>query len=361
MTNDLLKIEEKTFSEDDSSEVPPNDIVAFNELRSCSDLYRMKSQGILDISPDFQRDVVWSPADQSRFVDSLAKQLPIPSMCFAQDYTAQKWLVIDGLQRISTIVRFLEGGDWKISELDDIEPEISGVSVAAIKTSKTSLHQYYTKIENLSIPITVLRCSFSKKSHMEYLFTIFHRLNTGGMKLTNQEIRNCIYGGSFNDLLKEIDRNKTWRAINKMKGSSSFRFAKQEIALRFFAQMDRRKTYDGQLAKFLNSYMHDHRKPESAFIEEKRNLFTKTINMVYEKIFDKSVPKRLPVTILESVLVGVGTNLAHVEQQNQTQAQANFAALMSDPIFSEDALLEGLSKKRSVTTRLDAATSHFSR
>lgn len=191
----LAKLEERALCENDSDEVPPKDIVAYNELRSCADLYRMHEQGILQIQPEFQRDIVWRGADQTRFVDSLIKQLPIPSMCFALDHKAQKWMVIDGLQRISTIVRFLDGGDWKLSKLADIEPEISGTSVAAIKTSDTTLHHYYTRVENLSIPVTVLRCDFEKQAHMEYLFTIFHRLNTGGMKLNNQEIRNCIYGG----------------------------------------------------------------------------------------------------------------------------------------------------------------------
>src|SRR5690606_17196849 len=107
---------------------------------------------------------------------------------------------IDGLQRMATINRFLEGGDWKLSRLEDIDPKLRGQSVAAIKTSNTKLHNYYTRVENLSIPLTVLRCDFSKSSHMEYLFTIFHRLNAGGTKLNNQEIRNCIYGGPFNQL-----------------------------------------------------------------------------------------------------------------------------------------------------------------
>jgi uncharacterized protein with ParB-like and HNH nuclease domain len=187
----------------------------------------------LEIQPEFQRDIVWKGPDQTRFIDSLIKQLPIPSMCFALDHKAQKWIVIDGLQRISTIVKFLEGGDWKLSQLEDIEREIAGKSVAAIKTSTGPLHQYYTRVENLSVPITVLRCDFKKKAHMEYLFTIFHRLNTGGMKLNNQEIRNCIYGGALNNLLKELDEYPHWRRINKMKPGKTYRFTKQDIMLRF--------------------------------------------------------------------------------------------------------------------------------
>jgi len=70
-------------------------------LRSCADLLRMHSSGKLEIQPDFQRDVVWKPDEQARFIDSLVKQLPIPSMCFSLDYQTQKWKVIDGLEVLS--------------------------------------------------------------------------------------------------------------------------------------------------------------------------------------------------------------------------------------------------------------------
>lgn len=121
MDQTISKLEEQSFYEDDYAEVPPSDIVAYNELRSCADLFRMKQQGILNIQPEFQRDIVWKGPDQTRFIDSLIKQLPIPSMCFALDHKAQRWIVIDGLQRISTIVRFLDGGNWTLSPLEDVE------------------------------------------------------------------------------------------------------------------------------------------------------------------------------------------------------------------------------------------------
>jgi len=273
----LEELEEQSLNEDDNPEVPPSDIVAYNELRSCADLFRMHDQGIIKIQPEFQRDFVWKGPDQTRFIDSLIKQLPIPSMCFALDHKAQRWIVIDGLQRMSTIIRFLQGGDWNLSALDDIEPAIAGKSVAAIKTKDDPLHQYYTRVENLSVPITVLRCDFKKKTHMEYLFTIFHRLNTGGMKLNNQEIRNCIYGGTLNEFLKESDNYPAWRRLNKMRPKQLYRFTKQEIILRFLAFHDKAHTYEGHLAKFLNSYMHEHQNAPEDFIEAKRMLFRGTV------------------------------------------------------------------------------------
>jgi hypothetical protein len=64
---------------------PPSDVVAFTEQRSCADIYRMYEKGQLDIRPDFQRGEVWTNRAQTLFIDSLLKQLPIPSMCICLD------------------------------------------------------------------------------------------------------------------------------------------------------------------------------------------------------------------------------------------------------------------------------------
>lgn len=75
----ITKMENESFYENDHAELPPSDIVAYNELRSCADLFRMHQQKILEIQPEFQRDIVWKGPDQTRFIDSLIKQLPIPA------------------------------------------------------------------------------------------------------------------------------------------------------------------------------------------------------------------------------------------------------------------------------------------
>lgn len=114
--------------------IPPQDLFAFNELRSCADLKRMYDKGQLDLSPDFQREKVWGLPAQTRFLDSLLKNLPIPSMCISQDTESNKRIVIDGLQRISTIISFLNASegkieDFKLSTLDDVDQRLSGKNI----------------------------------------------------------------------------------------------------------------------------------------------------------------------------------------------------------------------------------------
>jgi len=173
MTVKLDEMEKSSFEDDDSVEVPPPEIVAYNELRSCADLFRMYTQKALVIQPEFQREIVWKAPAQTRFIDSLIKQLPIPSMCFSLDYKLQQWQVIDGLQRISSIIRFLSAENWTLSKLDDIDPKISGQPATTFADTRSPLNEYYKRVENLTLPITVLRCDYSKKSHTNY-FVIFN-------------------------------------------------------------------------------------------------------------------------------------------------------------------------------------------
>lgn len=358
--SELDIMEQETFEEDDSTEVPPQDVFAYNELRSCADLFRMYKDRILEIQPEYQRRIVWPDAAQTRFIDSLIKQLPIPSMCFSLDFKSQKWQVIDGLQRMSTIIRFLTGSGWTLSKLDDIDPKISGKSVSLFADRKSSLHSYFTRVENLTLPITVLRCDYQKQNHAEYIFTIFHRLNSGGMKLNNQEIRNCIYSGPFNDFLKELDANPEWMIINKMEEPGSYRYTKQEIILRFFAFHDKYESYSGRLSKFLNDYMSDYRYPTESFISEKRNLFNRVVDIVYKSVFAGRIPAILSTSILEATLVGVSINISFLEAQTQDTIQSLYQKMIGHYEFSEKRLREGLAGRERVIARMSTAKKIFS-
>jgi len=353
--------EKMTFEEDDSFELPPPDIVAYNEARSCADLYRMYKDKILEIRPKFQREVVWKNAAQTRFIDSLIRQLPIPSMCFSLDYKTQKWQVIDGLQRMWSIIQFLSNKSWELAKLDDINPKISGKKVAEFRNKKNAvLYPLYSSVKNLSLPITVIRCDSSKMSHTEFLFKIFHRLNSGAERLNNQEIRNCIYGGSFNNLLKELEKEHSWMVINKMKKEKGYRYAKQEVILRFFAFHDIWNEYDGRLGKFLNNYMQIHRNPPEIFLREKKDLFNRTVKIVYGTIFDGKMPSKLSISILEGVLVGISLNLDFIDRQTPVQIKAMYEKLRHKRIFSEKMLREGLASKEKVKNRMLTAKKVFS-
>ena len=358
MDDELEEFSDPEFNDDDSSETPPTDIVAYNELRSCADLARMTDDGVIDLQPDFQRDVVWKPTDQTRFIDSLVKQLPIPSMCFAFDHKTDTWIVIDGLQRMTAIVKFLKGGDWRLSKLEDIDERISGKLVASFKTGTGDQKKLFARVQNKTLPITVLRCDFSKKSHMEYLFTVFHRLNSGGSKLNNQEIRNCIYSGGLNQLLRELDATPAWRKFNSMTLGNNYRFVKQEVILRFFAFLEEPQKYNGQVGKFLNEYMHPRRNMSLVDITNKSSIFDRVISLI-DKIFPNGPPGKIPTAVVEALMVGMARNIDNVETLDQAELQQRYATLRVAQPFNEEGLAEGLSKKDKVESRLAEATNIF--
>lgn len=360
MKTEAQKVIDNLYEEDEETienVVPPTDIFAFNESRSCADLKRMYDKKQIDISPDFQREQVWNQPSKARFLDSLLKNLPIPSMCISLDISSQKRVVIDGLQRISTIVEFLDAvendKDLTLSPLDDIDDRLSGKSIKQIKEYSPDVIGF---IENVSIPVTVLRCDLSKENHMEYIFTIFHRLNTGGTKLNNQEIRNCIFNGKFNDMLFECSYEKS-KELEFLLGKKNSRFAFEEFILRFFAFQDKLDNYNGKLTSFLNEYMKNNRKLSEYEIFVKKELFIRTVEVLHSKIM-KEV--RFSKVILEALLYGVGKNLDKFSSKSSEDFNSLYQKMLDNTAFKSSELQGGLMQQNKVKARLNSADDIFS-
>lgn len=354
---ELAQEENDVLSQDSHSEQPPSDIVTFNELRSCADLVRMYQSNQLEINPAFQRDIVWQNASQTRFIDSLTKQLPIPSMCFGLDYNTNSRIVIDGLQRMWSIIRFLTEGDWKLSTLEDIDKDLAGRKIAYIKLNHKSI---YGRVENLTIPVTVLRCDFNKPNHMEYLFTIFHRLNTGGNKLTNQEIRNCIYSGKFNDLLDEATKLPHFRDLFGLEPGKGYRYAYEEFVLRFFVFADRYDNYDGNLSRYLNNYMERARKTfDDKAIEKRFELFSRTVELIFDKITEGAELPKVSKATCEALFVGIAKNYDSVKTKTKLQLKNLFKALRTSDEFSIENLKNAITTKTKLIARMDRAVEVF--
>lgn len=338
---------EESFQEEDHFQHPPEDIISYNELRSCAELYRWCTKGQLNVQPDFQREDVWGTAKMTRFIDSLMAKLPIPSMCIAYDFKKEKMTVIDGLQRITSITKFLNPeSKIKLTRLDDVSKTLSGKKVSALHKNEDLI----SRIENVSIPITILRCDLNKKSHQEYMYTIFHRLNTGGMSLNNQEIRNCIYSGSLNQLLKSLDSDKNWLRLFNLEEPKQDRFKRKEQILRFLALHFRAAQYEGKLSKFLNDFMSDNMNADESDIEHFSNLFKETIDVVAQL---SDYPKA--IVYREAFLHGISSNLEGIKSKQDFNVDLAFKKMLQTPEFSTEELQEGLSSKDKLKGRMKAA------
>lgn len=327
--------------------LPPQDVVAFNEQRSCADILRMVTKKQLDINPDFQRNVVWSSKAQTLFVDSLLKQLPIPSLCISLDIKTNKRYVIDGLQRITSIVKFLsDDSEWILSKIEDADDRISGKSVLTIRKENPMLVE---DIENVSIPITVLRCDFDNDIHMEYLFQIFNRLNTGGVKLYNQEIRNCIFQGPFNSLLKNLAVSKEWIEFSNITEEKvrKSRMANEEKILRFLAFYYDLDNYKGSLAGFLNQYMKKNRNASEEYLKEYKQIFENTLSIACE-LANKPTSKN----VSDAILIGIAKNIGHLKNKNKQEIDGIYDRVIHSEEFSSEELREGLGSKEKVVQRI---------
>lgn len=271
MTKKLIEDEDLEL---DGVEVPDDDIsVLTNERKLHTQALDLSVQTLVEqwgnntlILPEIQREYVWDNGKASRLIESLLLNIPIPVLYFAE--TAQaKYEIIDGHQRVSSIARFL-GNEFKLSGL------------AVLREYKNCQFHKLPEREQRFLKMRTLRVIIiSVESHPNMKFEVFERLNTGAISLNAQELRNSIYRGPFNQLLRELAKNKTFREILGSKNPRK-RMVDEELILRFFALRGRLGTYRPSLKRFLNNYMGDVQKLDPGGIAGMRELFEHTIEAV---------------------------------------------------------------------------------
>ena len=338
------------------SVMPPRDVVAYNEMRSCHDLWTMYEREQLIIDPDFQRHNVWSVKDRSLFIDSLLKELPIPSLCLFYDAQRGQKIVVDGLQRISAIIALLDPNqDWKVSDVDGVDERIRGKKTSELRNNSDKI---LYQIEEKILPITVIRGDFGKKSHQDYLVQIFSRLNSGGRRLLNQEVRNCIYRGSLNTSLKQMVRTDKWLStfgLTEQKVDND-RFGQEEHALRLFAFYKGVESYKKGLNHFLNKTMGEHQNVKAADFAEFQNVLFRAFDIVNEiSVAGDTLKKNW--NIREALLVGVMKNIDNVSLRDKKFLNARYRQFL-DEVWGEE-MREGLMQPKKVSFRMNTSSRIF--
>ncbi len=180
--------------------------------------------GELKLSPDFQRKFVWTPKQKSRLIESILIKIPLP-IFYIDARNDDQWVVIDGLQRLTTIFSYLEDG-FKLSSMEYL--------TQLNKSKFTELERkHQRKIEDLQ-----LQCNFIRpNTPADIAFNIFQRINTLGTKLEIQEIRNAMYMGESTELLTRLSKSNEFIKIvtkKKMKALSK-RMDDHATILRYLA------------------------------------------------------------------------------------------------------------------------------
>lgn len=199
-------------------------------------------------------------------------RIPLPSCYFAED-EERKHLVIDGVQRLTTINNFFKDG-FALEGLTTFK------NLEGKKFSE--LGEYRSELEATTIRCIVLR----KENPKSLIREIFSRLNQGAVELTAQEIRHAIYPGRMDNLVIELsqtplikDFGMGEKGVRKRDGRES-----EEQVLRFFAFHERFEEYEGNLKMFLDDYMETKADLQEAEVEELRELFLTALKKC-EKVF----------------------------------------------------------------------------
>lgn len=189
------------------------------------------------------------------------------------------------------------------------------------------------------------------------IYEIFERLNTGGVRLSPQEIRTCIYHGELVDLLRELNNVPSWRAIY---GPPSSRMRDQELILRFLA-LRFGGAYVEYMAAFLNMYAGSNRHLHHQGAEEITRAFTNAIDLAYSALSTTAFRPRGPfnAAVFDAVMVGLARRLEYGPVTvAEAEIRERYDDLLSNPEFV-NATETGTAHQESVEARLARATEAF--
>lgn len=254
-------------------------------LSTLADLIQTKS---IDLSPKYQRRFRWDDVRQSKLIESFLMNVPVPPVFLNED-TYGQYSVIDGKQRLSAIYEFLRGR-LKLQGLE-IFSDINGMTFDDLPKPLQSV----IKTRPTLRAIIILR-----QSDDDVKFEVFQRLNTGGVRLNAQEIRNSAYPGPFNDLVLELSLDKKFHrllGIKKKEDSAIYQEMRDaELVLRYFTFRDTWDSFSGGVKRYLDRFMvHSQNMPEKQ-VELARRDFLHTLEIVEacfnEYAFQRWLPEK---------------------------------------------------------------------
>ncbi len=329
---------------------------------SFGELLNMYERDEIIIDPIFQRLFRWDLYQRTRLIESILVGIPIPPI-FVAEKEDGVWELVDGLQRISTIISFFgvlkkdnlekPNNKW-VMEQGDLITEFEGLKC----------HDLPLKLQ-LNIKRAVCRVEVIKwNSQFDMRFELFNRLNTGGSSLTNQEIRNCIFRGvseEFNDFLKEMSSLPLFLKLISPTKKQQQELYVDELVLRFCALSQQSAKVTDNLENFLTNYMKN-AVEHVENIAELRNLIIRLINIfepIGSEIF-RGNNNLFASSIYDCVMIGVASYIE--EYENNTQLRETIIEIKNKLINSQefkDASGSATASKARINKRILLAKKYF--
>lgn len=242
------------------------------------------TRGKLDIQPEFQRHFVWDAKKSSRLIESALLDIPLPVIYLSEEKDGKEY-VIDGQQRLTAFFSFIDGQF----------PDGSDFKLTGLKVFTELNRKMFKEIdEELQDKIRYCKMrtiTFKRESEADLKFEIFERLNTGAVSLNDQELRNCIYRGPYNKLLKELSEDIDFRYLLGLKNPDK-RMKDVALVLRFAAFYHfTYLNYKPPMRKFLNNDMEKYQHISEAEDAELKNAFKNAVTII-KSLLDNHAFKR---------------------------------------------------------------------
>lgn len=325
---DEIEIEDESEDEELGTHVEfeiatyPSDLT----LSVIHDMWRDKDITV----PSFQRNFVWNIKQSSLLIESFLLGLPVPQVFFYID-GENKNLVIDGQQRIMSVIYFFEGyfgpenlqgrrAVFRLSGLSEGSP-YAGKRFSDLST------QEQRKLKGAVLRAVNIR-QLAPVNQSTSMFHIFERLNTGGTPLKAQEIRNCVFHGELVDSLHEANEDADWRKILARKPLDKHQ-RDVEMILRIFAIAERGDDYEKPMKEFLNQQMRSHTKGKnSAKIDKFVDRFGYVTAVIVQQLDPKPFHIRGPLNLaaMDSVMSVLIRHYTKIPKD----LKARYAKLLTD-------------------------------
>lgn len=298
---DDIDVEEE---DEEESVAMTYDIATYPSDYTLFGISQMWEDGDISI-PNYQREFVWSIKQSSLLIDSFLSGLPVPPVFFYIDEKNRN-LVIDGQQRILSVVFFMEGyfgkesthgkrQVFRLSGLGEKSPYENKKFVDLSESDQRKLKQSVLRAVNIR--------QLNPVGESTSAYHIFERLNTGGTPLKPQEIRNCVFMGKFSEQLKEANKDTNWRKIVG-KPLIDKHQKDVELLLRIFSLVGADGKYEKPMREFLNKSMKKHESGETPKVRKFFEAFPKVTKEIVDVLGDNPFHLRGPLNVsaLDSVM-----------------------------------------------------------
>lgn len=339
ITSEMLKdsgIEPENDSNDNDIITPfdPKKVEIAVEQITIYGLAARLEDDAIDLMPEFQRQGnLWNKAKMSQLIESVLIRLPLPAM-YMDVGNDLKWIVVDGLQRLSAIKKFMVDKELKLSGLEFLK-DLEGQGFDDLDRI------FQRRIQETNITLFKIK----KGTPRKVLTSLFHRINTGGTKLTAQEIRHALNQGIASKFLKKISKEEWFKDVIKV---SPKRMLDKELIVRFTAFFRQGyKNYTPSLQQFLDDEMaylnteNNVEKLDELCVSLKKSLLLSK-NIFGEKSFSKALineTKKIVInrSLFETTTVNFAL-LSEIEVNNLIRNKESFVlsykALMKDVEFN---------------------------